>query len=171
MADAVDTVIEQWHAERPDLSEDVWPVGIVGRIFRLSRMLDRELKQFFAQHELDTAEYDVLATLRRSGQPDGLTAGAFLKAALVTSGAVTNRIDRMEAKGLVERVRDTSDRRSVKIRLTERGTEIVDRITGLHLANEQRLLAALTPRQREELADGLRTLLESFGDAAGTELR
>jgi DNA-binding MarR family transcriptional regulator len=160
----VDAVIEQWRQVEPELSDDLWPIGIIGRISRLSRVVDRELKQFFASHGLETGEYDVLATVYRSGNPEGLTAGSFLKAALVTSGAVTNRVDRMEAKGLVERVRDSGDRRSVKIRLTARGTEIVQHVTALHLANERRLLSGLSEAQCEQLTDGLRTLLESFGD-------
>jgi DNA-binding MarR family transcriptional regulator len=150
VTDAVDAVIEQWRQVEPELSGELWPIGIIGRISRLSRVLDRELKQFFAEHGLEVGEYDVLATVHRSGRPEGLTAGSFLKAALVTSGAVTNRVDRMEAKGLVERVRDSGDRRSVKIRLTPRGTEIVQRVTALHLANEQRMLAALSAEQRAQ---------------------
>jgi DNA-binding MarR family transcriptional regulator len=164
VADAVDEVIEQWRRVEPGLADDLWPIGVIGRISRLSRMLDRELKRFFAEHGLESGEYDVLATVHRSGRPEGLTAGSFLKAALVTSGAVTNRVDRMEAKGLVERVRDSDDRRSVKIRLTARGTEIVQRVTALHLANERRLLAALSEEQCGRLTEGLRILLESLGD-------
>ncbi len=110
MADAVDAVIDQWRRERPDV--DTWPVGVLGRIVRLSRVLEREQKEFFAEHGLEPWEFDVLTTLRRSGKPYELTAGALLKAAMVTSGAITNRIDRMEVKGLVERVRDFGDRRT-----------------------------------------------------------
>ena len=89
-----------------------------------------------------------------------------LKAAMVTSGAITNRIDRLETKGLVERVRDAGDRRSVRIRLTSRGLAVVDEMVGLHAANEERLLAALGPAERERLAGALRTLLESLGDTS-----
>ena len=85
---------------------------------------------------------------------------------MVTSGAITNRIDRLEAKGLVERVRDTGDRRSVRIRLTPRGLALVDELVAQHVANEERLLAALDPAARERLADGLRALLESLGDTS-----
>src|SRR3954451_17130355 len=116
MADAVDDILAQWARERPDL--DVSPMGIIGRISRLQMLLHRELREFFATRGLENWEFDVLAMLRRSGAPYELTAGALLKAAMVTSGAITNRIDRMEAKGLVERVRDAGDRRSVRIRLT-----------------------------------------------------
>ncbi|GAB2489421.1 MarR family winged helix-turn-helix transcriptional regulator [Streptosporangium sandarakinum] len=166
MSDAVDAVTAQWNRERPDI--DVWPMGIVGRLSRLSILFERELKEFFARHELERFEFDVLATLRRSGAPYELTAGALLKAAMVTSGAITNRIDRMEARGLVERVRDGGDRRSVRIRLTPRGLEIVDGLVGPHVDNEARLLAALGPAERDQLAGLLRVLLESMGDTSLT---
>ncbi|MEU8245515.1 MarR family transcriptional regulator [Nonomuraea sp. NPDC048916] len=164
MGDAVDAVLAQWQRERPDV--DVWPMGIVGRVSRLSSLFGRALKEFFAEHGLESFEFDVLATLRRSGAPYELTAGALLKSAMVTSGAITNRIDRMEAKGLVERVRDSEDRRSVRIRLTGRGLDVVDELVALHVANEARLLAALDPDARDQLAGLLRLLLESMGDTS-----
>ncbi|WP_067464654.1 MarR family winged helix-turn-helix transcriptional regulator [Actinomadura macra] len=164
MADAVDEILAQWGRERPDL--DVWPMGVIGRISRLQLVLNRELKDFFARQGLENWEFDVLATLRRAGAPYELTAGALLKAAMVTSGAITNRIDRMEARGLVERVRDASDRRSVRIRLTPHGLSLVDEVVGLHTANEARLLDSLDPDDRDLLAGLLRTLLESLGDSS-----
>lgn len=164
MADAVDAILAQWARERPDM--DASPMGVVGRISRAQQLLGRELKEFFAERGLETWEFDVLATLRRHGAPYELTAGALLKAAMVTSGAITNRIDRLEGKGLVERVRDGQDRRSVRIRLTSRGLAVVDELVGLHVANEERLLAALGPADRERLAGALRTLLESLGDTS-----
>ncbi|WP_141575440.1 MarR family winged helix-turn-helix transcriptional regulator [Actinomadura sp. WMMA1423] len=164
MADAVDAILAQWGRERPDL--DVSAMGVVGRISRAQLLLGRELKEFFAARGLESWEFDVLATLRRHGAPYELTAGALLRAAMVTSGAITNRIDRMQARGLVERVRDTGDRRSVRVRLTPRGLEIVDEVVGLHAANEERLLAGLPPADRERLASALRALLESLGDTS-----
>jgi DNA-binding MarR family transcriptional regulator len=160
MADAVDVVTAQWARERPDL--DVWPMGIIGRISRLDRLFGRDLKDFFAEHGLESFEFDVLATLRRSGAPYELTAGELLKAAMVTSGAITNRIDRMAAKGLVERDRDSADRRSVRIRLTDRGLALVDDVVGRHVANEERLLSSLDPAERDQLTGLLRALLESL---------
>lgn len=164
MADATDALLDQWRRERPDL--DPWPMGVIGRISRASRALDRELTRFFAAHGLQPGEFDVLATLRRSGEPYELTAGAFLKAAMITSGAVTNRIDRIERKGLVERVPAPDDRRAVRIRLTPNGRAVVDELVGLHVANEERLLAALDTAQRDQLANALRVLLESLGDTS-----
>ncbi|MFW5416887.1 MarR family transcriptional regulator [Nocardiopsis sp. CNT-189] len=164
MADAVAAVLEQWRRERPDL--DVSPIGIVGRIMRLSRLWDKEIKDFLAEHGLEPGEFDILSTLRRSGEPYELTAKSFLKASLVTTGAVTLRVDRMDEKGLVTRVRDASDRRSVKIRLTPRGLEVIDRVLPLHLANEARLLQGLDAGEHRHLAAVLAAVLESCGDTA-----
>lgn len=164
MADAIDVVIEQWRRVRPDV--DLWPMNVLGRIARLSRVLERETRTFLAEHGLEPFEFDVLTTLRRSGEPYELTASALLKAALVTSGAITHRIDRMEVKGLVERVRDLDDRRSVRIRLTPHGREVLDGIFSLHAANMERILQPLGREAGEQLASGLRVLLESFGDTS-----
>lgn len=162
MADAIDAIIEQWRRERPDV--EIEPMGVLGRIVRLERVLEREYKKFFAEHGLEQWEFDVLTTLRRAGEPYELMASALLKATMVTSGAITNRIDRMESKGLVERVRDRDDRRSVLIRLTPHGREVVDRLLSLNLAFAAHMLEPLDAARREQLADMLRTLLESFGD-------
>src|SRR5262249_34478694 len=150
--------------ERPDL--DVWPMGIVGRISRLSRLLDQELKTFFARFDLERWEFDVLATLRRSGPPYELTAGALHRAGLGTSGAITNRIDRMTARGLVERVADAEDRRSIRVRLTDKGWTTVEALLAAHVENEARILSALNPSDRDLLAGALRDLLESLGDTS-----
>lgn len=164
MADAVDAIIAMWAREKPEL--DATPMGIVGRISRLSRLLDKELKDFFADYGLEFWEFDVLATLRRSGAPYELSPGALLRTAMVTSGAITNRVDRMEAKGLVERLRDPGDRRGVRIRLTPAGLELIDNLVPLHVANERRLLAALADDDRDTLADLLRTLATGLGDTS-----
>src|SRR4051812_30414058 len=129
--DAVDKVIESWKQERPDL--DLWPVGVVGRIQRLSRLFDREIGIFAGRHGLDQGEVDVLMTLRRAGKPYELSAGGLLKTSMVTSGAITGRIDKMEQKSLVKRIRDKSDRRSVRVRLTEHGFGLVDELITQHV--------------------------------------
>ncbi|MFD6618777.1 MarR family winged helix-turn-helix transcriptional regulator [Streptomyces albidoflavus] len=167
MSDAVDVIRDLWRAECPEY--DTWPSGVIGRIQRLSRTLDRELRHFDAQHGMESGEFDVLTTLRRSGPPYRMTAGAFLKASMVTSGAVTKRIDRMEARGLVERVRTPNgDRRSVQIQLTEEGMRVIDDLFPLHLDNEEKMLSALSREECEQLAHLLRRLLESFGDTSLT---
>ncbi|MFB4301044.1 MarR family winged helix-turn-helix transcriptional regulator [Actinomadura sp. NTSP31] len=167
MSDAVDAIRDLWHAERPDL--DTWPSGVVGRVQRLSRVMEHELRQFDTRHGLEAGEFDVLTTLRRSSPPYRMTAGAFLKASMITSGAVTRRIDRMESRGLVERVRPKGgDRRSVQIQLTEKGKKICDELFPQHLENEVRMLSALTRNECDELARLLRKLLESYGDTSLT---
>jgi DNA-binding MarR family transcriptional regulator len=164
MADAVDAIIAMWARERPEL--DAGPMGVVGRISRLSRLLDKELKDFFAGHGLEFWEFDVLATLRRSGAPFELSAGTLLKSAMVTSGAITNRVDRMAAKGLVQRLPDPGDRRGVRIRLTPDGLALIDKLMPLHVANERRLLAALGAEDSETLAGLLRILATGLGDTS-----
>ncbi|MDI3423936.1 MarR family winged helix-turn-helix transcriptional regulator [Streptomyces luteolus] len=168
MSDAVDAIIGQWTAERPDLAEAIWPVEVLARVQRMAMVLSKEVKTFSVEHGLEMGEFDVLTTLRRSGPPYALTAGAFLKAAMVTSGAITNRIDKMETKGLVERVRDGSDRRTVKIRLTDKGLALTDQLMDDHLANYARIAKALTPEDCAQVADGLRKLLEAHGDTSIT---
>ncbi|MEU0374597.1 MarR family transcriptional regulator [Streptomyces sp. NPDC006283] len=164
MADAVEAVLEQWRRECPGL--DVEPIGVVGRIMRLSRLWDKEIKGLLAEHGLEPGEFDILSTLRRSGEPYELTAGTFLKASLVTTGAITLRVDRMADKGLVTRVPGDTDRRSVRIRLTPQGLDVIDRVLPLHLANEARLLEGLDAGERQHLAGTLATLLEFRGDTA-----
>ncbi|RWL76793.1 MAG: MarR family transcriptional regulator [Mesorhizobium sp.] len=162
MSDAVDTVRNAWSRERPDV--DNWPVGVVGRTQRLARVLEDELQSFFRQFGLDTGEVDVLFTLRRSGAPYGLMPTQLVKTLMVTSGAVTKRINRLEARKFVERIPDTLDRRIVQVRLTKQGLAMVDRIFAPHIANEARLLEGLDRDKLDQLADLLRTLLQSLGD-------
>ncbi|MFI5801951.1 MarR family winged helix-turn-helix transcriptional regulator [Streptomyces sp. NPDC051561] len=166
MSDAVDAIIGQWVAERPDLEEDLWPVELFARVQRLGQVVDKSAKAAAAHHGVESGEFDVLTTLQRSGPPYALTAGAFIKASMVTSGAITNRIDRMEAKGLVERVRDGSDRRTIKIRLTEHGQEVTRAAFADHLANYAQLLDGVDRDVVRTAADQLRQVLETLGDTS-----
>lgn len=159
--DAVDRIAGQWTSVRPDV--DVSPLHVVARVSRLSRLIDRRLAENFARHGLENWMYDVLATLRRSGQPHQLTAGELLRQSMVTTGAITNRIDRLEARGLVQRV-PSQDRRKVMVRLTPSGLALVDDVVTTHMQTEQDLLACLPARQRDHLANLLRTVLLSLGD-------
>jgi DNA-binding MarR family transcriptional regulator len=159
MGDEVDLVLAQWRVERPDV--DMSPMAVLGRVARLSRLLDRELKEFLGRFDLEPGEFEVLTTLRRASTSEGLTAGAFLNASLVTAGAITNRIDRMAAKGLVERVPDATDRRVVRIKLTPAGRVLVDGMLGEHMARYARLLEPLDARTQAVVADALRALLET----------
>lgn len=159
--DVVDRIVGQWAAVRPDV--DSSPVEVVGRVSRLSRLIDRRLAENFARHGIENWMYDVLATLRRSGPPYELTAGELVRQSMVTTGAITNRIDRLEQRGLVERA-GASDRRKVIVRLTDAGRDLVDEVVTGHLDTERELLGALTPRQRQELAHLLRAMLLGLGD-------
>jgi len=159
--DVVDRITRQWRSVRPDV--DSSPIGVIGRVSRLSRLVDRRLADNFARYDLENWMYDVLATLRRSGEPYELTAGALVNQTMVTTGAITNRIDRLEERGLVERAR-ADDRRKVIVRLTRRGLDLVDEVVASHLATERAILAALSERQLQELARLLRTTLLALGD-------
>lgn len=161
MPDAVDRIVAQWTEVRPDL--DSSPIEVVGRVSRLSRLIDRRLAENFAEHGIEAWMYDVLATLRRSGPPYELTAGDLVGQSMVTTGAITNRIDRLEERGLVERA-PTSDRRKVLVRLTPAGLALVDDVAVTHLDVERELLAPLGDRRTAELVKALRTLLIALGD-------
>lgn len=162
--DAVDRMVAQWRAVRPDV--DVTPMAVIGRISRLSRLIDRRLAVNFAQHGIENWMYDVLATLRRSGEPYELTAGDLVRQTMVTTGAITNRIDRLEARGLVVRTRSADDRRRVNVRLTRRGLELVDDVVDSHMATEREILAGLSAQEQDELMGYLRTTLVRLGDDA-----
>lgn len=162
MADHVDLVVRQWGAQRPDL--DVSPMAVIGRLTRLSRLVASELGQTFAAHGLDRASFDVLATLRRSGPEHRLTPAALTRSAMVTSGAITQRLDRLQARGLITRTPSASDGRVVHVALTDEGLALVDRVLPDHLATENRVLGALDESGRRTLAGLLRELLESLGD-------
>ena len=162
--DAVDRIVEQWTAERPDL--DSSPIGVIGRVSRLSRLVDRRLAENFARFGLENWMYDVLATLRRAGPPCELTAGMLVRRTMVTTGAITNRIDRLAERGLVQRSADADDRRKVIVRLTPAGLALVDEVAEAHMAVEHEILGELSPRQQATLADLLRVPLLTLGDDA-----
>ncbi|WP_058045212.1 MarR family winged helix-turn-helix transcriptional regulator [Streptomyces roseifaciens] len=162
MADHVDRVLEQWAVQRPDL--DVSPMAVLGRLKRLSRLVDAETGRTFNAHGLDAASFDVLATLRRSDAPHRLTPAELMRASMVTSGAITQRLDRLEARGLVSRSPSASDGRSVVVALTDAGRALIDEALPDHVATSAGLLAALTKEERDMIATTLRSLLESLGD-------
>ena len=157
MRDEVDGLVEAWRTERPDL--DVAPLQVLSRVSRLARHLDRARRSVFAAHDLEPWEFDVLAELRRSGHPYELSPGRLMRATLVTSGTMTNRIDRLTEDGLVRRLPDPTDRRGVLVRLTDEGRERVDAALADLLRYEESLLAALTTAERDQLATLMRTVL------------
>jgi DNA-binding MarR family transcriptional regulator len=160
LRDEVDDLVAAWRAQRPDL--DVEPMQVLSRISRLARHLDIARRGAFAEHELESWEFDVLSALRRQGPPFQLTPGALLRATLVTSGTMTNRIDRLAAEGLVRREPDPRDKRGVLVTLTGQGQERVDAALAGLLRRERALLAGLDDAERRHLADLMRILLAPF---------
>lgn len=153
--------MEQWRVERPDL--DVSPQGVIGRLHRLAARLTEELVAVYAQFGLGEGEFDVLATLRRAGAPFELTPGELAATTMVTSGAVTKRVDRLAERGLVTRRVGDHDARGRVIALTPEGLALIDRAFEAHMANEHRLLSGLSDLERTRLA----ALLEAWGRALG----
>jgi DNA-binding MarR family transcriptional regulator len=162
--DDVDELAEAWARELPEL--DLAPVAVYSRITRLARHLDLARRTAFAAHAIESWEFDVLAALRRAGSPYELSPGRLLRETLVTSGTMTNRVDRLAARGLVERSPDPEDRRGVIVRLTSEGRATVDGAFSTLLEAERELLADLPERDRQRLAGLLRTLLAPFADRA-----
>jgi DNA-binding MarR family transcriptional regulator len=158
--DDVDRIVAAWRRERPDL--DVSPLEVLSRISRLARRLDLARGAAFADHQLEGWEFDVLSALRRAGRPYELSPGQLVHQTLVTSGTMTNRVDRLERRGLLERHPDPNDRRGVLVRLTEDGRATVDAALADLLDREHLLLAALPRPELEALAAQLRRLLATF---------
>lgn len=143
-------------------------MGVVGRLSRTSRLVERGIRDYFAGEGMEAWEFDVLATLRRSGPPYTLTPKALVARTMVGSAAMTNRVDRLVAKELVTRETDPHNRRSILISLTEHGHAVVERVLDGHVANAARLVQELDAAERDELDRLLRKLLISLGDVAGT---
>ena len=157
--DEIDRIVEEWHRERPDL--DVSPTHTLQRITRLALLQGASFARVFARYGVTFGEYLVLAALRRGGPPYRMSPTRLFNAVILSSGAMTNRLDRLEEMGFVERLPDPTDRRGRMVGLTDRGRELVDAAVIDHLENEQRLLSALDAGEREQLAGLLRKLLLS----------
>jgi DNA-binding MarR family transcriptional regulator len=165
LRDEVDELVAGWRTERPDL--DTEPLQVLSRVSRLARHLDLARRSAFAAHDLEAWEFDVLSALRRQGPPYQLSPGALLRATLVTSGTMTNRIDRLAEAGLVARHPDPLDKRGVLVKLTERGKVVADATLSDLLDRERQLLSGLEPGQRASLAGLLRILLSPFDSDGG----
>lgn len=160
MRDDVDRLVADWSRERADL--DLTPMQVLSRVSRLSRLLDRARSEAFTEHGIVAWEFDVLAALRRSGPPYELSPGRLLRETMVTSGTMTNRVDRLTNRGLVQRKPDPGDRRGVLVGLTRQGRETVDGALDGLLSKESALLAGLDEAQQADLARLLRTLMLAF---------
>lgn len=155
--DEVDRIVAAWGEVRPEL--DTAPLQILSRVSRLARHLERARGEAFGAHELEGWEFDVLSALRRAGEPYELSPGALVQQTLSTSGTMTNRVDRLAGRGLVERRPDPQDRRGVKVRLLPPGIVAVDGAMAALVEHEAAMLADLTATERDSLTSALRTLL------------
>ena len=160
--DAVEYFMEQWKRERPEV--DIGPVAMFGRLARLNGLVQERLDAVFAEHGLRAWEFDVLATLRRSGPPYSLTPGELDRAQLITSGTTTHRITGLEKRGYVSRVRDEDDRRVVHVQLTQLGRRVFDAAHDAHMANEHAILGLMSGADSAKLIEGLTALGAALGD-------
>lgn len=158
--DSVDLIASAWRRERPDI--DVSSIGVVTRIWRIGRHLERHRKQRLDVLGTDRVTLDVLATLRRSGPPYQRTAGELMHSSLITSGGVSQRLDKLERAGYITRQVDKADRRRVEVRLTPAGVELVDSVVADVMDHETKLLSRLAPGEQETLIGLLRKLLGEF---------
>lgn len=166
MTDRARRAQEEWQRERPDIDANV--MALVGRLLQATHLLERNwFLPLAAQFELHQGEFDVIATLRRSGSPYAMTPTDLHEGLMLSSGAMTSRLDRLERKGLVERVPSPNDRRSTLVRLTPAGLALIDKLLPLHVANEQQALASLTLKEQSQLDGLLAKLLVGLGRKPG----
>ena len=155
--DDIDRIVAQWAVQRPDLQTEA--MAIFGRIYRIARLVGDLQEQAYTAYGLNRGEFDVLATLRRAGEPYELTPTELCATMMLTSGGMTGRIDRLERRGLVRRSAHPSDRRALVVTLTPAGRELVDAAVDAGLDAQRRTLEHLPPRSRAQLASLLRDLL------------
>ncbi|NUZ12671.1 MarR family transcriptional regulator [Pseudoalteromonas sp. McH1-7] len=158
--DAIDRVQEQWAREKPHL--ETTPMAIMGRLVRIAKHMEAEVEKLHKRYGLNLGEFDVLATLRRSGEPFRLTPSELFKTMLLTSGAMTNRLDKLAAKGLIKREHCKEDRRSVTVELTAEGLSLIEKLIEPHIALQAQLVQELEPEQRVLLNELLKGWLKQF---------
>lgn len=156
-ADAVDRILEQWKRERPDL--DCSPMGTIGRLKRCAMLLEPRVEAAFIRHDLVRWEFDMLATLRRAGEPFTLSPTQLFSTLMITSGTMTHRLKALEKRGFIHRLANPQDARSMLVALTPEGRERIDRAVETHVENERQLLAGLSAEQRQRLNDALTVLM------------
>jgi len=158
--DAVDQITAQWHQERPDL--DIEPMAVFGRIYRLARAMGDRVERVYARFGIGRGEFDVLATLRRSGEPFSLSPTTLADSLMLTTGGMTGRLDKLQKAGLVDRCPDPTDRRALKACLTDKGRAVVDEAVAAGLEVQGEALGHLRPPDRSVLAEHLRALLSAL---------
>ncbi|MBN1527673.1 MAG: MarR family transcriptional regulator [Thermoleophilaceae bacterium] len=164
--DSIDALAAQWAAERPDLDHET--MATVARLMRVGALLRGRVGELARSEGLQVGEGDVLLTLRRAGAPYRLSPSRLARSTLVATGTMTNRLDRLERRGLVRRIPHPSDRRGLEVELTPEGFELVDSMVGKHVANEQELLSPLSARERDALVRSTRKLLAHLEESAIT---
>lgn len=158
--DRIDRITKQWQRERPDL--DISPMGLIGRLGNVTLHLSREMEKVFSQFGLNTSSFDVLATLRRAGDPYTLSPGEMLSTLMVTSGTMTNRIDQLEKAGWVIRKVNPEDGRSFLVSLTPEGLELINQVIEAHAENQKRLVSGLSQQEQQTLNQLLKVFLNSL---------
>jgi DNA-binding MarR family transcriptional regulator len=158
--DHVDTIIAQWKRERQEL--DTQPMALIGRLKRVSQYLTVGMGKTFKQFGLNSASFDVLATLRRSGEPFALSPSELMKTMMITSGTMTNRLDQLEKVQLVERIKNPKDGRGFLIQLTQKGMVLINKVMTSHVETQKSLVSALSEDERQQLNNLLHRFLESF---------
>ncbi|RDX36700.1 MarR family transcriptional regulator [Vibrio campbellii] len=158
--DAIDRVVSQWAKEKPEL--DTEPMAIMGRLMRIAKHMENHVAELHKRYDLKMGEFDVLATLRRSGPPYRLTPSELISSMMLTSGAMTNRLDKLEKKGLIAREHSKEDRRSVTVELTAKGFELIDSLIEQHLQAQHELMGSLSSADKGQVNQALKLLLPQY---------
>ncbi|TKE99401.1 MarR family transcriptional regulator [Vibrio kanaloae] len=158
--DAIDRVVEQWAKEKPELETE--PMAMMGRIMRIAKYMETQVAEIHKKYDMKLGEFDVLATLRRSGKPYRLTPSELIGSMMLTSGAMTNRLDKLEAKGLISREHSKEDRRSVSVQLTKDGLILIDQMMTEHVEMQKKLVKSLSASQKKNTNQILKTWLSAY---------
>ncbi|MDL5029295.1 MarR family winged helix-turn-helix transcriptional regulator [Vibrio sp. BS-M-Sm-2] len=158
--DAIDRVVEQWAKEKPELETE--PMAMMGRIMRIAKYMETQVAELHKKYDMKLGEFDVLATLRRSGKPYRLTPSELIGSMMLTSGAMTNRLDKLEAKGLISREHSKEDRRSVSVQLTKDGLILIDQMMTEHVEMQKKLVKSMSASQKKNTNQLLKTWLSAY---------
>ena len=158
--DAIDRVVEQWAKEKPELETE--PMAMMGRIMRIAKYMETQVAELHKKYDMKLGEFDVLATLRRSGKPYRLTPSELIGSMMLTSGAMTNRLDKLEAKGLISREHSKEDRRSVSVQLTKDGLILIDQMMTEHVEMQKKLVKSVSASQKKNTNQLLKSWLSAY---------
>lgn len=158
--DAIDRVVEQWAKEKPELETE--SMAMMGRVMRITKYMETQVAVLHKKYDMKMGEFDVLATLRRSGKPYRLTPSELIDSMMLTSGAMTNRLDKLEGKGLIKRAHSKEDRRSVTVELTKDGLLLIEKMISEHVETQDKLVKSLTSSQKRNINQLLKTWLSAY---------